>query len=134
LLPIAVAAFVLFGSLAVYAGVSTTDSYAAAKKYKVTITLKMGGNGSNCPVLFFYKNGVEKGLAYGSKWYVGSKRVSDPFSKSKSWFKRNSVNVVFTSVKLPKGTYRVVCDNGVKVKTVLSRLSVKKTTKKTVRF
>jgi hypothetical protein len=46
----------------------------------------------------------------------------------------NNVKVVFTSVKLPKGKYRVVCDNGVKEKTVIASLSVKKKTKKTVSF
>jgi hypothetical protein len=133
LLPVAVAAFVLFGSLAVYANISATDSYAAAKTYKVTITVKMGKSGSNCPVLYFYKGGSSKELAYGHKFYSGSKKI-DPWTKSKPWFKTHSVKVVFTSVKLPKGKYKVVCDNGSKVKTVVSKLSVRKATKKTVKF
>ncbi|MDR1495536.1 MAG: hypothetical protein LBS67_01260 [Clostridiales Family XIII bacterium] len=133
LFSIAVAAFVLFGLLAVYASVSTVDSYAAAKEYKVTITVKMGKNGSNCPTLSFQQGGKTKGLAFGYKFYTGGKKF-DPWTKSKSWFKKHRVNVVFTTVKLTKGTYKVVCDNGIKIKTVKSRLSITKRTKKTVKF
>jgi hypothetical protein len=133
LLSIAVAVIVLFGALAVYAGVSATDSYAASKKYKVTITVNMGKSGSNCPVLYFKKGGVDTALGYGYKWYSGGKKI-DPWTKSKPWFKKHKVKVVFTSVTLPKGTYKVVCDNGSKVKTVIPKLSVRKATKKTIKF
>jgi hypothetical protein len=132
LLPLAVAAFVLFGTLAVYAGVTAESSYAASKKYKVTITVNMGKSGSNCPVLYFYKGGKEY-LAYGNKFYSGGKKF-DQWTKTKQWFKKHKVKVVFTSVKLPRGKYKVVCDNGSKTKTVITSLSVKKKVKKTVGF
>ncbi|MDR0519162.1 MAG: hypothetical protein LBG82_03815 [Clostridiales Family XIII bacterium] len=133
LLPLAVAALVLFGALAVYFGVAGGSAYAASDDCKVTITVNMGKSGSNCPVLFFYKGGSNKALAYGHKFYTGGKKF-DPWTKSKTWFKNHSVKVVFTSVSLPKGTYKVVCDNGSKTKTVISSLSVKKKMKKTVNF
>jgi hypothetical protein len=132
-LPALVAAFVLFGALAAYAGVSTVDSYAAAKKYNVTITVQMGKNGSNCPVLFFKKNGKTEALAYGNKFSADGEKF-DPWTKSKLWFQSHSVKVVFTTAKLPKGTYKVVCDNGTRIKTVKSKLKVTKKTQNTVSF
>jgi hypothetical protein len=133
LLSVAVAVIVLFGALAVYAGVSATDSYAASKTYKVTITVNMGKNGNDCITLFFNKGNTTKALGSGYKWYSGGKKI-DPWTKSKPWFKKHNVQVVFTSVTLPKGTYKVVCDNGSKVKTVIPKLSVSKTTEMTVEF
>jgi hypothetical protein len=128
-----IAAFVLFGALAAYAGASTIDSYAAAKKHNVTITVNMGKNGSNCPVLFFKKNGKTEALAYGNKFSTDGEKF-DPWKKSKLWFQSHNVKVVFTTAKLPRGTYKVVCDNGTRIKTVKSKLKVTKKTKNTVSF
>jgi archaellum component FlaF (FlaF/FlaG flagellin family) len=134
MLCICVMAFLVYGIL----GVSAPDleASAAAKKYTVTVTIKMGNSGSSCPELRFVKNGKTYIAQAVSKWYIDGKYTKDPWSRfySKGWkFKKHKITVVMKK-KLPKGSYKVSMDNGSKVKS-LGKVKVKsKAVKKTFKF
>jgi hypothetical protein len=102
------------------AGVTAPDfsASAATPKYKVTLTIKMGKKGSNCPELRLIGGGKEYVVQAVSKWYIDGRQTKDPWSKfyGKGWkFKEHNVTVVMKK-KLAKGTYKVSMDNGSKVK------------------
>jgi hypothetical protein len=125
----------IFGILILSAEASPVS---AATKTKVTFTINMGKNGSDCPALYFYKGSKVVTLGQSvSKWYIDGKLVKDPWGKfyKSSWnFKNHKIKVVM-SVKVPKGKYKVVLDNGAKKKTFYKSLSVgKKALKKSVTF
>jgi hypothetical protein len=124
----------VFGILMIAAEASPVS---AASKTKVTLTINMGKNGSNCPTLYYFKGGkVWMGQAV-SKWYIDGKLLKDPWDKfySKGWdFSKHKVKVVM-SIKVPKGKYKVQLDNGKKLKTLYKKLKVgSKTIKKKVKF
>ncbi|MDR1134531.1 MAG: hypothetical protein LBL05_10235 [Synergistaceae bacterium] len=109
---------------------------AAAPKYKVTLTIKMGKKGSNCPELRFAGGGKKYVAQAVSKWYIDGKQIKDPWSKfyGKGWkFKNHSVTVVMKK-KLAKGTYKVSMDNGSKVKYLGTVKVGSKNVSKTFRF
>jgi hypothetical protein len=111
---------------------------AAAKKYTVTLTVKMGKQGSSCPYITFTKSGKNYYAQTVSKWYIDGKYVKEPFDVfyggSGNWkFSKHTVKVVMKK-KLPKGKYAVYLDNGSKKKK-LGTVTVKsKSVKKTFTF
>jgi hypothetical protein len=134
LLAVCVAALLLFGFLGAAspgAGVS-----AATKKYKVTLTIRMGKEGSSCPELRFEKDGKTYIAQAVKEWRIDGKRVKDPWSMfyGGAWkFKDHEVTVVM-SRKLSKGAYKVSVDNGAKVKS-LGTIRVRSgPVKKTIKF
>ena len=133
LLSIIVAACVCLGSLFIYLNASVVDANAAAKKeekkYKVTVTVNMGKNGSDCPVVYFKNGSKTTAIAYGKTFTTGGKSFKHKTKKA-AWYKENKVKVVFTSVDLPKGKYKVTVDNGKKTKTLAKSLSITKALKK----
>jgi hypothetical protein len=126
----------IFGMLMLAAEASPVS--AATAKTKVTLTINMGKSGSSCPTLYFKEGSKTAALGQVvSKWYIDGKYAKDPWSKfyKKGWdFGNHKIKVVM-SVKVPKGKYKVVLDNGKKTKTLYKKLSVsKKAVKKSVSF
>jgi hypothetical protein len=109
---------------------------AMAKKYQVTVTIKMGKEGSSCPELRFEKNGKEYLAQAVSQWYIDGKRDKKPWSRffGDGWkFKDHKVTVVM-STKLANGTYKVTVDNGSKARSLGDVTIDSKAVKKTFKF
>ncbi|MCL1891558.1 MAG: hypothetical protein FWG00_06100 [Coriobacteriia bacterium] len=108
----------------------------AAKKYKVTLTIKMGKQGCVCPFLTLTKGSKSYYSQVVSKWYIDGRLERDPFTRfySPGWdFSKHNIKIVMT-IKVPKGTYKVFLNNGKKTKQ-LGTVKVKnKAVKKTKKF
>jgi hypothetical protein len=135
---LAVCIAVLLAFITIVSSAPDSKAFAAAKKYKVTLTIKMGKKGCECPLLIFKKSGKTYYSQAVSKWYIDGEYVKDPFTKSyffkDGWkFSEHNIKVVM-SKKLAKGTYKVSMDNGKITKSLGSVKVKKKAVKKTFKF
>jgi hypothetical protein len=107
-------------------------------KTKVTVQIKLGKNGCDCPLLTFKKGKKTYYQQAVSTWYINGKKTAYGTVMSRAakanYFKKHTTTVVM-KMSLAKGTYKVYLDNGKAVHKLTSKLVVgSKPVSKTYKF